>query len=617
MLRAPFVLLRNLFVFLAFLWSTFWYKVGYFIRRKKKLYIAADLENSYQFGPQTGLARYMQETPSFLELRDQFDRLEQADDIDGLVVATNGMSMGMARAASLGSLIGGIRESGKHVVAQVRQPTTAEYLLATEADDLLMTPAGRLYTFGPRFDQFFAAETLDRIGVDPQLIHIGDFKTASHRMIHREMTPAQKAMMESLYASLTGELRERVAQRRAMDESEADRLFSDAPLDMESARAAGLVDHAVFRGRLEAWLRLGDEIAPAMHPPFPREAAHTPEVEPPEEEIEEAAEPPGGEQAPPEDQQDVLMVALEDADSVLPPKFDWKPVFSNGQRFAVMDLTGMIVMPGMTVPGRNAPVIDPDEVMPKLREIRESGIFSGLLLHINSPGGSALASDIIWEGIQRVRQVMPVVSYCTDVAGSGGYYLSVAADEVLAHRLTMTGSIGVVTGTFSAPDIADRVGVNVESIYEHEADTFTSLVHPLGDEMMERLNEDARQFYRRFLERVGQSRGLEKRRLHRYARGRVYFGEDAHRRGLVDQLGGFDEAVRRLGELSDLDPDTTDVSFVPHREPSLQQLVGMSGQARSFVPDELVEPVMAARVLEREHMLALMDVGVEWQGKST
>ncbi len=614
MLRAPFILLRNLLVFLKFLWSTFWFQIGYLFRRKKKLYVAADLEDNYRFGPRAGLAGYLDETPSLLELRERFDRLQAAEELDGLVVATNGMAMGMARARTLASMIDGVRESGKHVVAHMRMPTTGEYFVGTAADELLLTPAGRLYTFGPRFDQYFGAEVLDRIGIDPQLIHIGDFKTASHRLLHREMTVAQKAMMESLYDSLTRELRQRVAVRRDIDESEADALFAGAPLALEQAREAGLVDHAVFRGRLNSWLRFGDEIAPAMHPAFPREAEHAPELE--QDQLEGSDAPTSDKPDAIDDEPEVLMVSLEEANSILPPRLDWKPVFGDTARFAAMDLTGMIVMPDMSVPGRNAPVIDPDEVLPKLREIRESGMFSGLLLHINSPGGSALASDIIWEGIQRVRETMPVVSHCTDVAGSGGYYLAVAADEVVADRLTMTGSIGVVTGTFSAPEVADRVGINVESIYEHEADTFTSLVHPLGESMMERLDEDARQFYRRFLERVGQNRGLSKRRLHRYARGRVYFGAEANRRGLVDHLGGFDTALARLGQLADLDPETVDVSYVPHRQPSLRQLVGLSGEARSFLPDELSEPVLAARMLEHEHVLALMDVALTWRDTS-
>ena len=604
MLRVPFVLLRNLLVFLKFLWSTFWFKVGYFFRRKKKLYIAAKLEDNYRFGPRTGWARRLQETPSYLELRDLFDRVGETDDIDGVVFATNGMSMGAARAQGLAAMFDEVRESGKRVVSHMRMPTTNEYLLATAADDVLLTPSGRLYTFGPRFDQIFAADTLERLGVEPQIIHIGDFKTASHRMIHREMTAPQKAMMESLHESLTSTIRQRIADRRGLSDERAADLFREAPSDSQAARRRGFVDHEVFRGRLDSWLRWQEETLPTQLPPFRDVTAEEPAAPP------EVAEPPEDEEPP--EPEDAMMVAAEDVQSVIPPKFDWKPLFGRPERFAVMDLTGMIVMPDMSIPGTNAPVIDPDEVMPKLREISESGMFSGLLLHINSPGGSALASDIIWEAIQRVRTRMPVVAYCTDVVGSGGYYLAVSADHIVCHDVSITGSIGVVTGSFSASDLVDKTGVNVESIYDDEADTFTSIIHPLGDEMMDRLSEDARSFYRRFLQRVGQNRELPKRRLHRYARGRVYLGDDAERRGLVDELGSIDDALEALGTLSDVDPETVDIEFVAHRQPNLRQMLGLSVSAESFMPDALTEPLLAAKMLEREHMLALMPQVPKW-----
>jgi len=613
MLRYPLILVRNLLVFLYFLWSTVWFKIGYLFRRKKKLYITADLEPRYKFGPPAGMAAYFQETPTFLELRETFERIARTDEIDGMVVSSDGLSMGMARTEGLASLFDRVRASGTHVVTHLLTPTTGEYLLASAADEVLVTPSGRLQTFGPRFDQYFGADALDRLGIRPQLLHIGDFKTASHRLIHREMTPAQEAMMESLHDSMTTHIRGRIAERRGLAPSEAAELFRRAPLDAETARELGFVDHAVFRGRLDAWLQFGDAIAPAMRPAFevPAEFPEAPpadEPAPPEEPPEQQPGADDAEVEQPEDERQVMTVSLEEADAVLPPRLDWKPIVDPAPRFAVMDLTGMIVMPDMPLPGQNSPTIDPESVTPKLREIRESGRYSGLMLHINSPGGSALASDIIWEAIQRVRASMPVVAYCTDVAGSGGYYLSVAADEIVMHESTLTGSIGVVNGTFSAEELVDRLGVNVESIYEAEADTFTSLVHPLSERMMDRLDEQARQFYRRFLERVGQNRGLPKRRLHRYARGRVYLGEQAHRRGLLDRLGDYDEAVAALGELADLDPETVETDFVAHREPNIRQLLGVSGQARSVVPDQLVEPLLAARMLEHEQMLALMDL---------
>lgn len=622
MLRFPFVLLRNLFAFLAFLWSSFWHKVRYFFRRKKKLYISVELEEDYAFGPPPGLAAYFREEPSFLELRERLERIRESDEIDGLTVETNGLAMGSGRTEAMAELLDGVRESGKRVVVHTRMPTTNEYLLATAADEILLTPSGHLQTFGPRFDQFFGAEALDRLGIQRQMIHIGAFKTATHQLLYTEMTAPQEAMMRSMHNSMLEGITDRISERRHTPKSGADALFRNAPLDPSTARSMGFIDGAVARGRLEAWLAYGRRMYPSVRP---LEWEPEPPLDdgPPD----DVAEEPAQEEADYEKFDDILVVPEEDSAAVLPPELDWKPLFSPTPRIATLDLTGMILMPGTDWSPGSAPVIDPDEVVPKLREIRESGMFNATILHINSPGGSALASEIIWEEIQRVRVQMPVVAYCSDVAGSGGYYLAVSADHIFSQSLTLTGSIGVVTGKNSVPHVPEKFGINVESIYEHEADTYTSLVHPLSDDLMERMGEQARSFYRQFLRRVGQNRQLPRRRLHRYARGRVYMGKDAVRRGLIDEIGDLGDAFETACDLANLDADRTELSYLAHRQHGFRQMLGLQASLESLVPEglgpagstfdriapeNLVEPLLATRMLERENLLALMSTRVVW-----
>lgn len=164
-------------------------------------------------------------------------------------------------------------------------------------------------------------------------------------------------------------------------------------------------------------------------------------------------------------------------------------------------------------------------------------------------------------------------------------------------------------GKMSAPGVPQKLGINVESIHRHKADTFTSILDPLDDELIDRFSEDARSFYRRFLQRVGQARGIPKRRLHRYARGRVYTGEDALDRGLVDQLGGFDAALNRLAELTEM-PTDTDIAFYPHTHTDLSGLLRSSltqatGLQSKWV-DLIKEPALFAELLRRDPVLALM-----------
>jgi protease-4 len=636
MLRFPVVLVRNILTLLAYLWSMFLYTVGYSLRRKKKLFVAWMPDASQSFGPPPGMASYFQATPSFLETWERVERLKASSDIDGLIMECDATAGGLGTTASLTAMVDRAREASQEhpeyrdlqVLAHTRMTLLNDYLLATAADEIFVSPSSRLYTFGPRFDQVFAADAIDRLGIRAQMVHIGEFKTAAHRLIHDEMTDAQRLMMGSLHEDLLDSLRRRIAARREVEPDEVDALFADAPLDGEGARRQQLVDHALFRHRLIDWIHDGNGITPGVEPVARWEPEH---AEPPPEQPEETSEPSLSDAVPdapwrPDGDEDVLVVDFEDADAVMKPQLDWKPLVSAGPTLATVDLSGMIVSAGMQVPGRQA-VIDPDRVLPVLADIRRDPSIAGLLMHINSPGGSAPASDLLWEAIQRTRREIPVVAYCTDVVGSGGYYLASAADRIITHRVTLTGSIGVVTGKVSAEAVPDKVGVNVDSIYEYPADTFTSLVHPLDESMMENMNEGARSFYRRFLQRVGQSRDLPRRRLHRYARGRIYMGEQAHKRGLVDELGDFSVAHDRLCEMTQLSHEDVELSHFNTRAYDWRSALGLgveslsgwiadslSGDAaaaldvfsNSGIQQQASETALATRLLQRESALALM-----------
>jgi len=177
---------------------------------------------------------------------------------------------------------------------------------------------------------------------------------------------------------------------------------------------------------------------------------------------------------------------------------------------------------------------------------------------------------------------------------------------------TITGSIGVVAGTFSVGEGLKRLGVHTSAITDDEGSAFLSLFEELSPQTMRRLREDARSFYRRFLERVGQARGIERGRLHRYARGRVYLGQDALDRGLVDELGGIEVAIDKLCELAKVSRDEADIDFVEHRSQSLRDVFSASlVTARQSAPERLLgqwlgEPALTLQLLEREHLLAMM-----------
>ena len=261
--------------------------------------------------------------------------------------------------------------------------------------------------------------------------------------------------------------------------------------------------------------------------------------------------------------------------------------------------------------------IRPKPVLAALQRAVNDPRVAGILLHVNSPGGSALASDIIWDALRRARARKPIVCYCSDVAASGGYYIAVGCDHIVCRPETLTGSIGVISGTFSVGQVLEKVGVHVDSVYDDDVTSFNSIYAPLDDQTMARLREDARAFYRRFLDRVGAARGLARRRLHRYARGRVYSGREAYQRGLVDQLGGFEDAVAELARRVDLDPAAVTLSYVPVGKPSLRDV--LTGQVSAAARAELAplglgdlfaDAATLTDLTRHEHTLALADLRI-------
>jgi protease-4 len=636
-LRSPFYLIRNLFAALLHVWHRCLYIVARWLRKDTATYVTLELQQEYPFGPAKGIARYFQQDISWMELRELLDSIKESPEIDGLIVETDALQLGMGRASSIRDMIDEVRTSGTHVVAFMEGATTAEYMLATAADDILMPPVESMFTFGPRFDQTFAKDVLDKWDIEPQFIHLGDFKTATHTAIHDSMTVPQQSMMGQLHRRLVDGLTERVATRRNLDpEAAGDRLFGEAPQEARQAIQHGLVDHGVFFDRLQPWLMRGDEIpAIARHDDghlIDEEAADDDTDADPLVARENAPAPTGS--------TGIEFLDLEDASAVMKPEYEWWRLVSSAPTIAVLNLSGPIVDDADQLPIQQSSVIEPDEVIPAVQQLRDDPDVAGVIAHINSPGGSATASDVIWQALADLGDTKPLVAYCTDVAASGGYYLASAANRIVCHDTTMTGSIGVVLGKVSAPDLPGRLGINIESIHTYESDTFTSLTHSMGDDLMDRLNDQGRSFYRRFLERVGQARELSRRRLHRYARGRVYFGQDAQQRSLVDQVGGFEDAFDWVRQQTDLQQDEPELVYVEHRHRGIGDVAGFPGltsgglggainrwldddvslsssivEHLTAAPDDTpghLSPELTAAMLQREHLLAVAPMRLDW-----
>ena len=578
MLRLPFVLFWNTVSALVFSLKWFFFRLGRFLSRSRPRWVHWKVPAHQPFGPSRGLAALAQNTLSFLEVREQLQNLCKDPGVHGVVITADGLSAGAAHTADLVALLRQLRDSGKTILYHAHSLTDREYQLAIEADQILLTPGGRAYLFGLRMEHYFAASLLERLGIAVQFVHIGAFKTAMHRFIHDESTRAQRLSMEQLLTDLSTLQEEAIQEHRGLKQEDLNTLVARMPLDDHEALFRNVIDARWPRRKLTEWIAAGHRPPDAPDPTT--------------EEIRAAAE------------KVIIQTLTQHQRSV--PRYRWSPLFFGERNVAIMDLSGTIVMPDMEIPGSSAATIDPREVLPVLRALKQSPRTRAVVLHINSPGGSALASEILWEGISELAESKPVIAYCSDVAASGGYYMAVAAHGIICQPRTITGSIGVIAGKFSAPGVLETLGLGHESLERHESSHFMSLTEPLSDAVLDNLHRDARSFYRQFLRRVGQARHLPKRRLHRFARGRVYTGVDAQHRGLVDELGSLEDALAMAKKAANL-PEDAPVHFASHRKVQLSALLRQRA-ASALLPDSASRLHLIYAIARKDPLLALLPV---------
>lgn len=621
MLRIPFRLLANMWRLVTTCWSL---ALTAFIRRLRKrqpVFVTFTLQKSHALAATepTGLQRLFRQDQdlTLLELREAMTQVGGDDTIDGVILRIKSVQMGYAHVQDLIDMFDALTRAGKRVVMHVDSASQREMLLMSAATDRLITPAGRLYFFGMRFEEIFLHDLIDKLGVKAQFVHIGDFKTATHRFHKAHMTRPQRLMMQSLQRGLIDQFASRYARHGDITREDLDEAMDRAPLTPDEARACNLLTGIALGEHLDSWLvgsslpeeEQRSEIAALPAPRHMHEDLynllenkenHTKEPHPPK-----GSKPP----RPP------VTVPLDTYMATLHEPYRWRPLIRKPSYIGLLDLNGAILMgdegPRPPLGGGGASIMA-SEVIPRIKQLREDPRCAGVLLHMNSPGGSALASDLMWFELKMLAIEKPLVCYCSNVAASGGYYLASAAQEIICQPNTITGSIGVIVGKVALGGLLEKLDVHTDAVEQHPNSSFTSAFEPLDAPTLAALVEDARDFYARFLDRVGQARHIHRERLHRFARGRVYLGDEAHRRGLVDGLGGLEQAIARIHALTGLIEERTELRFVPHHKQSLRELasgsLSMKTRSKNLLDTALpiVEQANLALWLDQEPMLAIL-----------
>jgi protease IV len=444
-------------------------------------------------------------------------------------------------------------------------PGTLSYYLASAFGEIWMQSSGSVGLVGFASNATFLRDALDKAGIEAQYVARGEYKSAINRFTEDGFTDAHREAVTRILESLQEQVWQAVAESRNIDSGALDVLADRAPLLRDDAVASGLVDRIGFRD--EAYARIAELIGVEGISPESVDSA---------------------ENAPPR----LYLSRYAGAGQRLTPPLPPIPGRRPKPTLALVTVAGHIVN------GRGGPSFLPfgtsavggDTIAAALREAAADDAVSAIVLRVDSRGGMLSASETIWREVARARQRgKPVVASMGSVAASGGYYISMGADAIVANPGTITGSIGVYSGKLVFRDLKDRLGVASDAVRTNANADAWSINAPFTPQQRAHQEEEADLVYADFVKRVGEGRNLSTEAVDVVARGRVWTGADALERGLVDELGGLRTAVRRAKVLAGLDEDA-EVRIVSYPGSSLLDIVrprASSQPAAGSLPDML------------------------------
>jgi protease-4 len=455
--------------------------------------------------------------PSVEAFAEALERLANDPRVEGIVVVLSGLSAGPATVCSLRQAIARFRSSGKQATAYLHDLDLWSYLLACACDRIAAPESSSFQAAGVRSEVTFLKDTLALAGIEADLEAFAEYKVAPDTFRRSAMTEPHREMLESLVGSIYERAVTAIAEGRGMPEGQVRERLDAAPMTAEEARAQGLIDCVCYE----------DELASCVEPQQPAKR----------------------------------LVMWEDVRRRLVQPRRWH----SRRAIGVISVEG-IIAPG---PSRQPPLPLPlplpllpeqagsDTLVQQLRAAARSRHLAAVVLHIDSPGGSALASDLIWREVSLVQRAKPVVVYMSNRAASGGYYIAAPAGAIVAQPATLTGSIGIWGGKLVTRGLYEKLRATREVVSRGKAAGLMSDMASFTDEERAVVRAEMGTHYARFKARVAQGRHLKDDEVEAIARGRVWTGEEALARGLVDALGDLEAAAKRARELAGLDPRRT------------------------------------------------------------
>jgi len=496
-------------------------------------------------------------------IRDIWTSLRQAEKdsrIKAVILQPHGLVAGWGKLEELRQNILNFKSSGKPVYAFLQSPGSHEYYLASAADKIFLSPGDSLEMKGFLLEEMYFKGTLDKLGIQVQVDHIGRFKDAGDIFTKTGMSPETREVLNQVLDQIYGDFCSTVGQARHKTADEVRALVDSGPFEAAQAKTAGLVDQLGYEDEVYGDLekRTGSKSL-----------------------------------------------------NKLPMKTYFHAAPGQGDRIALLVGEGDIVS-GNPNNGFGGPALISSGNFKKLVEqLRHDRSVKGVILRIDSPGGDAVASDDILHELKLLSREKPFVISMSDVAASGGYFMSMTGDPIVAYPDTITGSIGVLYLRPNLRGLYDKLGIQEEILTRGRMADMDSESQPLSDAAKQKLHEMIQTTYQQFVSKVAGARRKSYDQIDQLAQGRVWMGEQARQNGLVDNLGGLDQAIALIRKKASLPVNgQTNLVLYPPRKTLLELLTQSSPQAVEDMAAESrirkVLPALPSTALLRGGMLRIL-----------
>jgi protease-4 len=493
--------------------------------------------------------------------------------ITAILLKPRGLQLGWAKLQQLRHALDDFREHGKKLTAVLDVAGSREYYLASAAQDIVLSPAGILDVKGMRAEVMFFKDGLAKLGVQADLEQIGAYKNFADQFKDNRMSDAFREATTSMLDSIYNSFIQAAADARGKTFDEMRTVIEETgPFEPERAVAAGLVDDLRYEDEVLDWLR--------------QESGNA----------------------------EVHKISLADYARVPASSVG----LDKGDRIALVYAVGDITA-GETAldPMLSGETLGSKTMAGILESVAKDDSIKGVLVRIDSPGGDAFASDDIWRHMNLLRGKKPMVFSMSDTAASGGYYIAMTGDPIVAEPGTVTGSIGIVYGKLNLKGLYDKLGINKEIISRGRLSTMDSDYGPYSPAERERVRGLMDDFYQDFIQKVGTARKMTPEEVDRIAQGRVWTGEQALQNGLVDELGGYERALALLKEKVGI-AASAPVQLVefPERKSLWELLLSRAGAEQAYLPSVLARWLGQWEKLEnlaRRPLWAWLPVSFEFQ----